>query len=200
MEVALTRFNSLPENTVDMRDLAELIFAALPDFYGMIPLDHDSTLDLLADEIRTEGTECSNPFVATCDAKLAGIICWFPVAELQARQQGSLLHIMRGLDRIARKQFRDFAAPSLALVAPVDTASGRYIARVAVPKTLRGTGLGSEMLQQFASLDPGQPITLHVDRENISAIGYYQRLGFTFSGPDNFRKRSMTWSVAENDV
>lgn len=197
MDISLTRLSAPRPNSVDRRDLARLIFDALPDFYSLIPLDRDAILDLITDEMESEETECYNPLVALADGELAGLICGFPIAKLDARQQKSLLHIMRRLDRASRREFRDTAKAALS-VAPIEVSGGRYIARIAVSQALRGCGIGTAIFRQYVALDPASPVALHVDCDNAGAIAYYQQLGFAFCGSADFRKRAMIWGPAGN--
>jgi len=192
MKNRICNLNEFASDTVELPALARMVIQALPDFYGMIPLSPAALLDLIVDEMHIDGTECYNPFVALVDETQVGVICAYPLAELASRQQGSLLQIMRKLDRSGRREFRDMATRN-ASIAAIESDNARYIARLTVANGMRGQGLGKQIFAEFAAIEPDRPIALHVDRGNDSAIGYYRRLGFDFAGPSDVTKLAMIW-------
>lgn len=179
-----------------MRSIAEIIYIALPDFYGALPLEMDATLNLIAAETRASGTECAAPLILKVDGKIAGVICSFPIAELQVRQQQSMLHIMRSLDQGSRKLFRKAMVGGSHSVAPVFDLDGVYIARIALAKKYRGSGNGATMLRLFNDHKNNPAIALHVDRNNSIAIQFYKKQSFEFTGPSgDYKKLSMAKKV-----
>lgn len=172
------------------REVAQLIFDALPDFYEMIPLDHVGILDMIATETVTEATECFAPLIARIDGMLAGVVCGFPLAELGARQQQSLLHIMRRLDRPEQKVFRT-AARAAVSISPITPVEGLYVARIAVAPRFRGQGVGRAVLEAFRGRSRTATVSLHVDAGNNAAIAFYRRIGFEIIGQGDFRKIAM---------
>jgi ribosomal protein S18 acetylase RimI-like enzyme len=147
---------------------------------------------MISAETRIAGTECHDPLVACAEGVVAGVICSFPLEDLQARQMQSILHVMRSLDRSARKEFRETMVTGNHSVAPICVSAGLYIARIAVATEMQGRGIGNEMLLRFIENAAGQPITLHVDRQNAAAVRLYERFGFVFDGrSDEARKRAM---------
>jgi len=89
MKLTRQHAEALPLGDVDMRSLAILIYAALPDFYGALPQEPTATLDMIAAETHVPGTECYNPLIASTEGMCAGMVCSFPMEELRARQQQS---------------------------------------------------------------------------------------------------------------
>lgn len=191
-ELALEKASNCTLRDGEQTQLARLIYLALPDFYGALPGGDDDRLGLIAAETVTQGTECENPWIAREGAEILGAICAFPLSELKERQQQSMLGIMRGIDRAARKEFRDTMRDGGHSVQPFDQLSGLYIARISVAATRQGSGLGQRLFAALVAKTGEGPISLHVDRENAAAIRFYEKLGFEFlPALGNFRKRAM---------
>lgn len=195
MKLKYKTLEEISASDEQIEDVKRLVFESL-DMYEKLPVDIERCLELIWADIRTPGTECYNPLIAFSEQNAIGIICSFPADELKARQMASMLSIMRHLDRQSRKEFREQMLLEEYSVAPMSSDEGVYISRVAIKRELQGAGYGSDFLQHFLSIHPNQTVSLHVDRNNLQAIRYYQKHKFEFLGDKECRKLIMTHVAA----
>ncbi|SEH18299.1 Acetyltransferase (GNAT) family protein [Sphingopyxis sp. YR583] len=159
---------------------AGLAREALAPYYDMLPVEDAPLLAVLADEMDDVSTELGAGQVALVDDAVAGLLVAYPAAELRARQQASLFHLLRA----SPDESDDIlaAAEKQALSVPPVSGDAYYLARFAVASALRGTGVADALLLALADAVPeAAPLALHVHRDNLRAIAFYRRLGFVRS-------------------
>lgn len=187
MDLSFAHLLDVQPTESQTEDIKQLVYESL-DLYEQLPIDFEQCMDLIASEVSTEGTECFNPMLAMNGAQVVGVICHFSVGELELRQRNSMLSIMRLLDRKRRQMFRQMLAKENYTVAGLPTTDGVYISRVAISNSLRRSGVGSQFLKRFIADHPAQKISLHVDQNNVPAIGLYQQFSFKVHGNKDTRK------------
>ena len=155
---------------------AELVRSALPDFYG--PLDRSQANSAIATQFSEPGTEVHETEAAISDGVVQGIVTDFAGADLKARQSASLHSLLTELTNEKLREFLNHIRKLTAELPPIP-ASGRYLARLAVTKDQRGTGLANKLFERFIGRVPaGETASLHVASANARAIAFYERHGF----------------------
>jgi ribosomal protein S18 acetylase RimI-like enzyme len=153
-----------------------LVHAALPDFYA--PLDQSQANAAIANQFLELGTELHATEAAILDGVVLGIVTDFRAAELKARQSVSLHSLLSELTNGQQYEFFDHIRKLTADIPPIPT-GGQYLARLAITKDQRGTGLASQLLDRFIGRVPcGGTASLHVASANARAIAFYARHGF----------------------
>ena len=178
--------------TQQQQDVIDQLVYDSFDMYWKLPIDRDRCNDLIRHETTTEGTECYNPLLALKGDKIVGLICSYPTEELDLRQRASLLSIMRVLRGAERGEFKKTLEDDSYTVEELPFTDGQYISRVAVAQSARGMGIGARLLEKFLALHHGKRISLHVDKTNEPAIGYYLNSDFIFCRGTGFTKLVMT--------
>ncbi|HMI92933.1 MAG TPA: GNAT family N-acetyltransferase, partial [Polyangiales bacterium] len=112
--------------------------------------------------------------------------------QMRGRQLASLMALLgeAGVAADAQARLRSYRTGLVAV--PPDS---YYLARIAVAAEERGRGLGRELIAAFERLarDSGFALaSLHVTRDNASAIAFYEALGYRGQVPDSGSMRAMT--------
>ena len=178
-----------PNADLTTKQIALLLRSALPEFYGAIPLEADQVDALIVGQMSIKESECFNPLVVLRGEKALAAASLFPSKSLPMRQSSSTAEIVRALDREGRKAF--LRAISGVTIQPIPDVDALYIGRIAVAADARRQGHGERLIDHIRSQAPGQPILLHVDRQNPGAISFYQRVGFEFISASDHQKRAM---------
>jgi ribosomal protein S18 acetylase RimI-like enzyme len=168
--------------------VAKLTYAASPEFYDLIPVPEPEMLQIVARQIAVPGTELENTYVLSRDQVDVASLSAVGSAALPAAQKGSLLAILRSLDRDRAAKFTAAVKTFSAALEPL-TIDSTYVARLAVDGSARGSGAGTEIIQGFLEAERPRFCSLHVHKDNATAIRFYSKLGFSFlsDGPHLFR-------------
>lgn len=170
--------------------LGVLLAQAVPQFYGLLPIDGDLLHQALGDAIGTSGSEFENAFVAGPAEAPLGIVASVPAQALARAQQASTIMLMRHVDRSRMAEFRSVVADYSKTVEPID-AAGQYLSRIAVAPEARGQGVGKRLVETIVALAGGGDVWLHVAADNAAAIRLYEALGFRFASDEQFGSRAM---------
>jgi ribosomal protein S18 acetylase RimI-like enzyme len=174
MAVNLERYDS---ERHDRQTVAGLIFESDPVFNTLV-YGKDAVgviyrmLELGDNYFAPEYTRC-----AVHDGRVVGVIVGFPIAEKTEIDRKS------GKDFARSMGFFQFLARMPLFIRmdkmmpAVEDKAGYYVHTISVDSDYRGRGFGSEMIEQVAA-EHGA-IYLHVNRDNESAIRFYERNGLT---------------------
>lgn len=167
---------------------AKLTYAASPEFYDLIPAPEPEMLQIVARQIALPGTELENTYALSRGQVDVASLSAVGTATLPAAQKGSLLAILRLLDRDRAAKFTAAVKAFSAALEPLKIES-TYVSRLAVDGGVRGSGAGTEIMQGFLEAEKPRFCTLHVHKNNATAIRFYSKLGFSFlsDGPHLFR-------------
>jgi ribosomal protein S18 acetylase RimI-like enzyme len=168
-------------------ELARLVLTSF-DLYGAVPVSAANRVHLIGEELLTDASECADGWCALVDGRPVGVICCYPVNELAVRQRTSLLSLMRGLTGEQRSMFRRSLFKRGYSVEPIIRDNGLYISRVGVHSSYRGGGIGRRLIDRAVAEFGAKEVFLHVDKNNLTAIGFYISLNFQFFGSNNARK------------
>jgi|GEM_PF-5100761 len=194
MNLTFRQFCDFPPNAAQILAASELVFQSF-DFYKDLPILHSACLQMISEEFTMPDTECYNPLLAIAEHEVVGIVCYYPAAQLEARQKSSMLSVMRKLGRAERKAFNTKRRSANNSVEPASGGDGIYISRVAISTNHRGTGIGTQLMRKLVDTNNKQRMKLHVDKDNAAAILFYQNFGFRFREPTLFTKRVMNYSL-----
>jgi ribosomal protein S18 acetylase RimI-like enzyme len=170
--------------------LGGMLAAAVPHFYGLLPLEGSVLHRALGEAIGTTGSEFANAFMAGDSDKPAGIVTALPAQDLARAQQASTLMLMRHVDRADMAAFRSAIGGYSETVEPIE-GSGQYLSRVAVAPAARGQGVGRALVERIIALAEGGDVWLHVASDNGAAIRLYESLGFEFASAAPYNSRAM---------
>ena len=67
---------------------------------------------------------------------------------------------------------------------PTDDGQYLFIHKLYVDESARGIGVGSHIIEHFASLAGSRPLQLRVNRHNVNSIRFYKKHGFAITGED----------------
>lgn len=165
--------------------IGEMLAAAVPEFYGLVPLSRPVLHEALAAQIGVAGTETEATYGAFEGDRLVGFISVTPTDVLPQAQQGGTIALMRAMSPEQRLQFRGALADYHRVVAPVVAPGSRYLPRMAVFPSERGRGFGREIMRAVLALFPDDPFALHVAHTNVPTVRIHTSLGFEWhSDPD----------------
>jgi ribosomal protein S18 acetylase RimI-like enzyme len=163
---------------VRLLELGLLIFQALPEFYEKIPLDRESLLLLLAEQVDIPGTEVNEVYGFFEGDSLLGILSVVDAAALKDVQTAETIAIVRELTREQRAVFQKALSGYGAVIEDIADLRGKYLPRVAVLEAARGKGVARALLKHLFHLYGGAKLSLHVARSNDVATRLYLSLGF----------------------
>lgn len=107
--------------------------------------------------------------------------CAFPIEEVRPRENAKA--------QLRNPKYciwisKNAADQNLGFIAEWDLGASLFLEHVAVDQTLRGVGVGSEMMAAYLA-QVAKPVVIEVEDEKIEInqrrIGFYQRLGFQLS-------------------
>ena len=171
---------------------ADLAIEALPEFYNYVAVTRSALVQAVADEISAEGCELSETVAMLKNGAVAGICCSYPAEELSSRQGISLLRLLELLPAKDQDIFLQDVREHAASIPRIPSAT-HYLARIAVDRPFRGTGIAAHLLDHFLSQgEPERGWSLHVSSENERAKAFYYRHGFRTIGSSEGRFLLMT--------
>lgn len=160
-------------------EAAALIRAAVPIYYRTL---EDGEADrLIASEFDSPDGEMGNGYAALLEGQAVGIVCVYPLEELQERQFNSFQFLVRQLRPALAAAFIANAREIRAGLPPIE-GEGEYLAFIAVANSVRGTGLADELLQEAVRRVKERPLHLTVRLDNVRALGFYRRHRFETVG------------------
>lgn len=168
---------------VPLRDLtsvqrpaaAALIRAAVPIYFA--PLDTGEADRIITAEIDEPRTELEFGRAAIVDGQVAGIVCVYPIEELEERQFNSFQHAIRSLPAASVPAFvTNVRAIREGL--PTIEGDGVYLAFIAAAPEMRGSGLGATLMKDALHSAGSRPLFLTVHLENQRARSFYRKQKF----------------------
>jgi len=158
--------------------IGEMLAAAVPEFYGLVPLPRPALHEILAGQIGVAGTETEATYGAFEGDRLVGFISVTPTDVLPQAQQGGTVALLRAMTPEQRLQFRSALSDYHRVVAPVVTPGSQYLPRMAVFPSERGRGFGREIMRNVLALFPQDSFALHVAHTNVPTVRIHSSLGF----------------------
>lgn len=162
--------------------IAELMYSSGADMYDYVyKTDQAHPLDYIRSEFKSKRGLCSHRLltVAVSDGNVVGTGTFYDGKDYQKMSGGAALNLLRfygfkSLPRLRR------AMDSMKLMKPPKD-DELYLANFGVDPQLRGSGIGSQMLQHKINEARQQGyriVSLDVSTENPKAEALYHRLGF----------------------
>jgi ribosomal protein S18 acetylase RimI-like enzyme len=170
--------------------LGSLAIAALPEFYGLVPLESEALALAVGDSIGIGGSELEQASAALAGNKPLALVSWVAMDRLDAARRATTVGLMRRIDSARMGEFLKQTAEYSKTVEPI-AGSGLYLSRVAVDPACRGRGAGRLAVSEVIDAANGSDVWLHVAKDNDPAIGLYRSLGFEFTGEDGYASRTM---------
>jgi ribosomal protein S18 acetylase RimI-like enzyme len=168
---------------------AYLVMESLPTYYNVDGIEEPEMAAAVAHLIGKPGSEIERGFAALCGDNIVGILSFIPGQLLPRARLIGAQALIRLLPSESAQLFRNH-------LRGYDAGFGRvpdqslYLARFAIERHLRGSGLAAEMMNVYLSVEiesEAKPdfFTLHVDKENERAIAFYRKYKFLnhFQGP-----------------
>lgn len=158
---------------------AELVRISLPAYYDLFNIEPAKLLDAIRRQFRVSGSEVSSG-MALLDSDTAGVFFGLPMHQLRRAQ-------LLGLMALKTCAIRDPAALAESVKALRDQiepppSEGHYLTRFAVRADRRGSGAADRLIDAFlASVPAAHQAVLHVHRDNVRALRFYERHGFSAS-------------------
>lgn len=172
------------------RRLGSYIAAAVPDFYGLLPIDAENLADALGSAIGLAGSELEHASMGRLGREPIALVTWLPLERLDAARRAGTIALLREVDRNAAGAFLAAVAQYGKTVEPID-GKGVYLSRVTVDSGARGMGLGKRAVMEVIEAADGADIWLHVAKDNTRAIQTYEALGFGFATDGDYSSRAM---------
>ncbi len=169
---------------------ADLIYAALPAYYDIFARASVPVRDVIGASLGVSGTTLASVRIAADveTGSAVGAVAGLPEDELARAQIADLQRLIKGAERTAATKAQEKLRAYSGTV-PAVSGDGYYLARIAVVRDWRGTGLGDRLLEEFQRQGGGHTaLSLHVHQNNNRAISFYRRHGYevTSSGRAEF--------------
>ena len=175
--VRMVPLHALESRAAWLDQVATLFYAAVPDYYDLIPLPMSERLTFIRAQLRRKvGGVC--PTVIALGAQgVLGAYEAFPASELEETRLSGVLSLLRAIPAQARAVARtrmNIHGKGLP-PAPADTI---YLSRLATAPAHRGRGIGHLMLRDLFARQAGNSFSLHVRSSNVRAMALYEETGF----------------------
>jgi ribosomal protein S18 acetylase RimI-like enzyme len=158
---------------------AHLIYQSFSEFYDLLPIAPIDRAAIIASQFSTKNTEISGAIAVVENGSVLGVFSGIPAKDLGAAQIISISGFDRMLSSKKRPVFRR-ALKWFRGEIPSVPPDSYYLARIAVTRELRGSGLAAEILQRFkASCQNYSQCSLHTRSDNSRAIRFYEKNGFS---------------------
>jgi GNAT superfamily N-acetyltransferase len=156
---------------------AQLILSAFPEFYEIFSQDTEEAIGAIRTSFY-EATEINQLVLAVSGGTPCGVLCYYDLAERQARQAAGLLGLMRICSdgRVAMQRMRTLM-PHFGHV----VGAGVYVSRYSVDPKFWGCGIAATLIDflcEEVELANEWPLYLHVQSENGRARNYYENMDF----------------------
>lgn len=171
----------------ERRACGEMIFRALPQFYGLLPLPRDAVCDILGGQIGLGGTEMEEAYVLRCRGAILATLTAVPADRLAAAKKSGLFGLLRHVPRSLELTRSMAAFEGRVCPAPLD---GLYLARLGVTNDKGAVGSGARLLRNVLAQRAEQRFSLHVHRANPAAW-LYGKMGFEYLPQDQYEFRCM---------
>lgn len=168
-----------PYETLDQKQvlqLGELIFQTDPYIFpAMCKVEDAYLLGKLCQSNDDKVFNTSNCFVAVENGTICGLILWhkgpvhWDTTPLQRLAIAEKRMISNQLQLVQEGYFSEYENLKPNTIS---------IMNVCVAESLRGTGIGYNLLCNFLSVHPTSSIELYVLEDNIAAISLYEKVGF----------------------
>lgn len=188
----LNRADFVELDEAQKNTLVDLIQAAAPEFYGIVPLVAEQKRSLISGQVAQQYTELETIYVAREYNKIIGMASLVELPQMHIGQLSALKQIVRLINRDASIDFQRILKLHADSVEPLQDTSGIYLPRLAVSYEARGRGVGSQIMRKIIEDYKGRTISLHVEEQNASVIRLYKRLSFEFCTHLPFRFRGMS--------
>jgi ribosomal protein S18 acetylase RimI-like enzyme len=158
-----------------LTEIARWIWQDHSDFYSIFFRYDTEAVICIEKLLRDISSDLIPPMLAVAENQPVGVMCFFPLTELAARNLASLRLLMSQADdmKTATQKGRGFSSQ----VPPI-SGSSLYLARIAVAEHAQNKGIGSALLQEFEgqALAAGfQRVCMHVRKNNGKAIRFYNK-------------------------
>jgi ribosomal protein S18 acetylase RimI-like enzyme len=181
-EIANHMHDFVPVQQLGKRDsvaAAHLIYQSFSEFYDLLPVAPDDRPSIIASQFLTKNSEISGAVAVVENGSVLGVFSGFPAKNLGAAQIVSISGFDRILSSNQRPVFRR-ALISFRGEIPSVPPDSFYLARIAVIRKLRGSGLAAEILKRFKAGCQNYPqCSLHARSDNSRAIRFYEKNGFS---------------------
>jgi ribosomal protein S18 acetylase RimI-like enzyme len=159
-----------------------LVMESLPAYYLIDGIDELEMATAVAGLIGASGSEIEKGYAALRGDKVVGIFTFLCSDLLSTARLVGAQAIFKRLSQDSAKQFRNHLKHYDAGFGIVPDGS-IYLSRFAIDKYYRGSGLASQMIELFLSIEDDSGLrrdkfSLHVDRKNERAIAFYCKHGF----------------------
>jgi hypothetical protein len=156
-------------------EAARLVRSALPGYYEAMGAEN-ADLVIMSD-FESSGAELEGCQAAVVNGSVKGILCTYPMAELEERQYRSVQLVARSL---SAGDYRRFAANLRTLRSGLPTIAGEgtYLAFIAVDDSAKGSGLADQLMHEAVASAGSAPLLLTVRNDNRRARAFYERHGF----------------------
>ena len=162
----------------ELIELGLLIFQALPEFYEKVPLDRETLLLLLTEQVDVTGTEVEEVYGFFEGSSLLGILSVVDAAALKDAQTAGTIAIVWELTRDQGVVFRKAMSGYGAGIEDVTDPQGKHLPRMAVLEAARGKGVARALMKHVLDLYGGKKLSLHVARTNEVVTRLHMSLGF----------------------
>lgn len=163
---------------------AHLIYEAFYPFYTLISLDQYSCAQLISGYMGLEDTDLEHIHFFFRAGKLAGLYAGYDGAEYAARQQMSVKYLMENLERDILGTFLGNLRVFGQGFGSMPDSNPYYLSRLSVHPDQRGTDCAKNILDDYFAQRSAQDYCLHVSSDNIRAIRFYEKHGFTLNETD----------------
>lgn len=158
--------------------LSYLVKSSLEEFYDVFNLKEDDLINALVAQMKDGQGELANTRLIIINNDIAGLSQGYSSKELKSRQLMSTKDLLSHTTSAGECliKLRSFSST----IEPATTDESFYLSRFAVSEKYRGQGLGKILLLDFeeqAKRRNLSSISLHVNRNNQSAIALYNKFG-----------------------
>jgi ribosomal protein S18 acetylase RimI-like enzyme len=179
-------FRLIDARACDDRCLAQaaaLVYSSLPLYYDLFVSFGAPVQDILERSFRVRGTSVESAVLAlAANDEVVGVVAGHDLSTLQRTSFADLQLLIGGVETSVRTPVREALRAYSQDVPPI-SGTGRYLARIAVAPSARGSGLGDLLLTHFEQ--SGEHFYLHVHRDNERAISFYRRRDYQMAlGPE----------------
>ena len=169
---------------------AQMLLAAVPEYYGLIPGGRAQVLAIVADQVCLEGSEQEHFYYMSRDDRPVAIISGLLSDHLDAAKRVSMFQIASQLSDDGADTFLQRLKGYESSVEQVP-GGAYYISRLATHPDARRMGAASRFMRFLMDHNQGRPYALQVHRDNAPIIAVHTKLGFRFQSNDPFEFRTM---------
>jgi ribosomal protein S18 acetylase RimI-like enzyme len=157
---------------------SRLIVLSLPDYYKVFSGNDEKLIATIAEQFAMPNSELGFARAEIAHNKVIGVYCALPSEQLRSAQIIGAHHLIKRL-QVDQGVIRNKLSSLGYSIESIDTKSW-YLSRIAVDTASRGSGVADRLMENYMQSSPlVGPYTLHVRYDNLRAIAFYRRHGFT---------------------